>query len=152
MRHLSLRALEMLFSVQLEAVLGAEAAEPFAEPLCGFSRARREQGENSSDQNMRTGPLLFFTFNLIPFVGECWQQKNRCPFEQRFVWHAPGLALGDGGIVALGVTNIHLAWTTDGLVAFAHLFPLGDPAGETTQSEHHREHIGWNADGAVNDA
>lgn len=68
----------MLFSVQLEAVLGAEAAEPFAEALRGFCRARREPGENSSVQNMSTGPLLFITSNLIPFAGECWQQKNRC--------------------------------------------------------------------------
>ena len=79
-RNLSLRALDMLFSVQLEAVRSAEEAEPFAEALRGFSRDRREKGENSSVRNLRFGRFPFIPFNLIPIVCQCWQQKKPLPF------------------------------------------------------------------------
>src|SRR5699024_2015047 len=62
-------------------------------------------------------------------------------------------ALAHLRVGALRVAGVDLARTSDlGLRVVDHLLPLGDPARQATDREQHREHLGGEADGLVDDA
>ena len=50
------------------------------------------------------------------------------------------------------ITGVGLAWTTYPTVAFkVHFFPVGNPARDSADSEHNREHVQRNTDRSIRD-